>query len=126
MRFKNGKVRGDHTMVGIGPYDYWAIEFGYSFATDLKPILARVAEPELTAQTKIIARSEWLGFPPIVARTDRMNEPPVKAFRAALLGLSGTAPGKEALRLLSLDGMAPAEQPLFDGIAARMAVLAGG
>jgi len=85
-----------------------------------------VAEPELTAQTKIIARSEWLGFPPIVARTDRMNEPPVKAFRAALLGLSGTAPGKEALRLLSLDGMAPAEQPLFDGIAARMAVLAGG
>ncbi len=23
-------TRGDWTMTGIGPYDYWAIEYGYS------------------------------------------------------------------------------------------------
>ena len=37
----------DHTMIGIGPYDEWAIEYGYTFEKNLKPILARVAEPEL-------------------------------------------------------------------------------
>ncbi|HIG29922.1 MAG TPA: DUF5117 domain-containing protein, partial [Verrucomicrobiales bacterium] len=42
-----GNFEGDHTMVGIGPYDMWAIEYGYTLARDLKPILARVAEPEL-------------------------------------------------------------------------------
>lgn len=85
-----------------------------------------VAEPELTARTKIIARSEWLGFPPIVARADRMKEASVVACRAALLGLSVSAPGKEALRLLSLDGIVPGADALFDGIAARMAILADG
>ena len=39
-----------------------------------------VTEPELTAQTKVIARSEWLGFPPMVARKDRMDEPSVQAM----------------------------------------------
>ncbi len=84
------------------------------------------AEPNLTAQTKVIARSEWLGFPPIVARTDRMDEPPVMACRTALLALSATEQGKAALKLLSLDGIEPGQDALFDGIAARMAVLSGG
>jgi hypothetical protein len=47
MHMKDGKLVGDHTMVDIGPYDMWAIEYGYSLKKDLKPILARVAEPEL-------------------------------------------------------------------------------
>jgi len=51
MPFKDGKILGDHTMVGVGPYDMWAIEYGYSLASDLKPILARVAEPELVYGT---------------------------------------------------------------------------
>ncbi|MFN3575966.1 MAG: PhnD/SsuA/transferrin family substrate-binding protein [Tabrizicola sp.] len=84
------------------------------------------AEPDLTARTKVILRSEWLGFPPMVARTDRMNEPAVMACRAALLGLSGTARGRQALKLLSLDEIVPGEDALFDGIAARMAILSGG
>ncbi len=85
-----------------------------------------VAEPALTAQTRVIARSEWLGFPPMVARTDRRNLPSVKACQTALLGMSGNAPGKAALRLLSLDRIDPGEDALFAGIAARMAVLAKG
>jgi hypothetical protein len=47
MQIQDGKLVGDHTMVDIGPYDMWAIEYGYSFDKDLKPILGRVAEPEL-------------------------------------------------------------------------------
>ena len=83
-----------------------------------------VAEPDLTAQTKVIARSEWLAFPPMVSRRDRMGEPAIKACRAALLNLSANSPGKQALKLLSLDGIVPGEDALFDGIAARMALLA--
>lgn len=42
----SGEVQGDYSMTGVGPYDEWAIEFGYTFG-DTKPILARVNEPEL-------------------------------------------------------------------------------
>lgn len=48
------------------------------------------------------------------------------ACKAALLGLSATAQGTEALKLLSLDAIEPGEDALFDGIAARIAVLSGG
>ena len=45
-----GEVQGDFAMIGIGPYDKWAIEYGYTFG-DLKKVLARVAEPELAYLT---------------------------------------------------------------------------
>jgi hypothetical protein len=37
-------VQGDYTMIGIGPYDLWAIEYGYTFDDPAK-VLARVGEP---------------------------------------------------------------------------------
>ncbi|MFN4154648.1 MAG: PhnD/SsuA/transferrin family substrate-binding protein [Paracoccaceae bacterium] len=82
-------------------------------------------EPDLTARTKIIARSENLGFPPFVARSDRMAEAGVAACAAALQGLDRTGQGQEVLRLLYLDSVTAAEPSLYDGIAARMAVLGG-
>ena len=30
IRFDAGDTQGDYAMLGIGPYDYWAIEYGYS------------------------------------------------------------------------------------------------
>lgn len=84
--------------------------------------LSRV-EPELTVGTRIVARSEWLGFPPFVARADRADDPVVAACRSALLGLAGTSSGLAALSLLFLDGVAHAEPSLFDGIAARMTAI---
>ena len=83
-------------------------------------------EPDLTARTRIIARSEELGFPPFVARSDRMAEPGVTACAAALQGFDQTDQGQAVLRLLFLDSVTAAEPSLFDGIAARMAVLGGG
>lgn len=38
---------GPYFMTTLGAYDMWAIEYGYSFEDDLKPILARVGEDEL-------------------------------------------------------------------------------
>jgi len=82
-------------------------------------------EPELTARTRIISRSEKLGFPPFVARSDRMDEVGVRACAAALQGFDQTEQGRAVLRLLYLDSITAAEPSLFDGIAARM-VLVGG
>lgn len=41
---------GDYAQVDNGPYDYWAIEFGYTF-DDPKKVLERVNEPELAYAT---------------------------------------------------------------------------
>ena len=49
---KEGAIQGDFSMIDIGPYDRWVIEYGYT--TDeraLDKILARVAEPELAYGT---------------------------------------------------------------------------
>ncbi|MFM7132776.1 MAG: zinc-dependent metalloprotease, partial [Planctomycetota bacterium] len=37
-------LQGDYTMVGIGPYDMWAIEYGYTFDDPAK-VAARCGEP---------------------------------------------------------------------------------
>ncbi len=78
------------------------------------------AEPDLTRRTKVISKSEWLGFPPFCSRADRAGEPAIRAMRLALLGLDKTAQGKAALDLLQLDSMTSAQPSLYDGIAKRM------
>lgn len=81
--------------------------------------LAQV-EPDLTARTKVIARSEKLGFPPFVTRKDHIDSPSVKLLRKALFDLAASLDGQAALGLLQLDGIAPGDLQLFDGIRARM------
>lgn len=78
------------------------------------------AEPALAARTRVIAQSEALGFPPFVARADRIGTGPVEGFRRALMALPHAPAGRAALALLQLDGVAPGEPALFDGIAARI------
>ena len=80
-------------------------------------------EPDLTARTRVIDRSEWLGFPPVCARRESATSEPVAALRGALLGLSGTGQGRAALTALQLDGFQTAPDGLFDGIAARIRLL---
>jgi hypothetical protein len=62
----DGPAQGDYTMVAIGPYDYWAIEYGYSFDNDLKPILSRVSNEELPYATD---EDTW-GPDPLARRFD--------------------------------------------------------
>ena len=87
--------------------------------------LARV-EPALTRGTRIVTRSEWLGFPPFAARADRAAEARVVSFGQALRGLDASPAGRAALDLLLLDRVEAGDVTLFDGIAARMAEIAGG
>jgi len=68
---KGGTVQGDFAMKGIGPYDFWAIEYGYTFEKDLKPILARVSEPALQFGTD----EDAMGPDPYVRRYDFSKEP---------------------------------------------------
>lgn len=79
-----------------------------------------VLEPDLARRTRVVARSEWLGFPPVCTRQDRIGDEPLQSFRQALLGMSSTPEGRTALEALQLDGFVNADAALFEGIALRM------
>lgn len=77
-------------------------------------------EPELTSETRVVAKSELLGFPPIVCRTDHAETAGIRALQSALIDMPTTETGLKALSLLQLDGFTPGSSALFDGIASRM------
>lgn len=62
---KDGKLQGDLSVTDIGPYDLWAIEYGYTFG-DTKEVLKRVAEPELAYATD----EDTIGPDPLARRYD--------------------------------------------------------
>ncbi|WP_235905588.1 zinc-dependent metalloprotease [Tautonia marina] len=72
INMESGEVQGDYTMIDIGPYDLWAIEFGYTTdEKDLKKVLSRVSEPELAYGT-----DEDTGGPdPLARRYDFSKDP---------------------------------------------------
>lgn len=71
LRLEEGEVQGDYAMIKIGPYDYWAIEYGYSFDKDYERILERVSEPELQFATD----EDTSGPDPLARRYDFSKEP---------------------------------------------------
>lgn len=69
---EGSNTRGDWTMTAIGPYDYWAIEYGYSTdESKLPEILKRVSEPELQYGTD----EDTSGPDPFARRYDYTKEP---------------------------------------------------
>lgn len=86
-------------------------------------VLSQV-EPELASRTRVVARSEWLGFPPLVCRTDRVDTSGIRSLSRALMHFDRSGQGQAMLRTLHLDGFVPPDPSLFDGIAARMRDLA--
>ncbi|MFG0246917.1 MAG: zinc-dependent metalloprotease [Phycisphaerales bacterium JB052] len=46
-----GTEQGDYSSYHIGPYDFWAIEYGYGPEKNLDKVLSRVSEPELAYGT---------------------------------------------------------------------------
>ncbi|MDZ4852309.1 MAG: zinc-dependent metalloprotease [Pirellulaceae bacterium] len=91
MSYQIGDARGDWTMIGIGPYDYWAIEYGYvPEEAKLKDILKRVGEPELQYATDEdtrgpdpLARPYDYGRDPLVYAENQMKL--VKLYRERLI-----------------------------------------
>lgn len=80
-------------------------------------------EPDLTRRTRVIWKSEWMGFPPIATSVLNAGNPQLAALRAALLDMAGDPVGRRVLSLLRLDGFARAEPHWFDGIAKRVAAV---
>ena len=71
-RVESGKQQGDWTMIGVGPYDMWAIEYGYELDEKRLPeILKRVAEPELIFGTD----EDTSGPDPLARRYDFSKNP---------------------------------------------------
>jgi phosphonate transport system substrate-binding protein len=64
----------------------------------------RQREPDLVRKTRIIYRSERLGFPPMVAPNALASEPAVKDFAAALFDMPSDPLGRGILNILALDG----------------------
>lgn len=85
-------------------------------------VLSQV-EPDLTDGTRVIARSELLGFPPFAGRRDRSADADVMLFQETILNLHQTEAGRAALATLYLDRIDRGNVGLFDGIAARMAAI---
>ena len=70
--FKAGEIQGDYAMIGVGPYDMWAIEYGYTpNEKSLKKILTRVSEPELQFATD----EDTMGPDPLARRYDFSKDP---------------------------------------------------
>ncbi|MFC1766608.1 zinc-dependent metalloprotease [Planctomycetota bacterium] len=70
--FEDGEIQGDYAMIDIGPYDEWAIQYGYTQSErDLEKILQRVAEPELAYGTD----EDTYGPDPLARRYDFSSDP---------------------------------------------------
>lgn len=80
----------------------------------------REIEPGLVDQTRIVRRSEWLGFPPVAAPKLLAGDPRTQRVRDALLSMADDPQGRKVLKLLRLDGFVAGDAPLFDTIAAKV------
>ncbi len=72
IRMESGKVQGDYGMVSIGPYDMWAIRYGYA-ANDkeAKEVLKEVSKPEHQFATD----EDTFGPDPLARRYDFSKDP---------------------------------------------------
>lgn len=77
-------------------------------------------EPELTSRTRVIRKSERLGFPPVACLANQSASVDVDLVRRALLAMRDDPEGRAVLSMLRLDGFTQEPQSLFDPIAAKM------
>lgn len=71
-RYESGELQGEYGMTGIGPYDYWAIEYGYTYDDKKLPeILKRCSERELQYATD----EDTAGPDPLATRYDFSANP---------------------------------------------------
>lgn len=77
----------------------------------------REVEPDLVSQTRVLQRSDWLGFPPIACPASAANSPKTRLIADALLNMAGDAGGRKVLEMLRLDGFGERPPGDFGGIA---------
>ena len=77
----------------------------------------KTREPDLADRTRVIFRSEPLGFPPIVTLESYKGLPEEQALETALLSMESRPLGREILSRLELDGFTPPTPGLYENIA---------
>jgi phosphonate transport system substrate-binding protein len=80
-------------------------------------------DPDLASKTRVLRKSELLGFPPVASLTINQAAPRVQALSAALQAAGQSDNGRKLLGMLELDGFAVEERSLFDPIAAKYALV---
>jgi phosphonate transport system substrate-binding protein len=78
-----------------------------------------VIQPDLTHQTRIVAKSPEYGFPPIVVRRS-VSRADAVAVRQALLDMANDPEGAKLLKRLNLSGFAPGDAKLYGGVRKMM------
>jgi len=75
----------------------------------------REREPDLIKKTRVVYRSELLGFPPIVGLKSAIDANLAKAISAAFIEMPTHPLGQEILAILELDGFTKADPDLYHG-----------
>jgi phosphonate transport system substrate-binding protein len=81
--------------------------------------LMRQREPVLVNRTRVVYRSEPLGFPPVVVSTASLRSPATRALKTALLNMRSTSLGPDILSILALDGFTTPSLDLYADIAEK-------
>jgi phosphonate transport system substrate-binding protein len=76
-------------------------------------------EPDLTRHTRVLRKSELLGFPPIAASRRRSKAPSNGDLAKVFLEMQRHAAGQRVLAALRLDGFVAGNDTLFDTIAEK-------
>jgi phosphonate transport system substrate-binding protein len=71
-------------------------------------------EPELVRRTRIVFKSEWLGFPPIVTPLAIRDAQAVKSLTTALLDMPSEPLGQRILSVLALDGFTTGAPDMYE------------
>jgi phosphonate transport system substrate-binding protein len=74
-------------------------------------------EPLLTGATRVLARSDWHGFPPVCCPAAAREGRAARALAAAFEAMPGDPLGRRILGALQLDGWVPGDPAWFEGIA---------
>jgi phosphonate transport system substrate-binding protein len=79
----------------------------------------REIDPALTEKTRIVRRSELLGFPPVAGNVRQRDSETTIGIGNALVSMNASDHGRKLLAMLRLDGFVPGDMSLFDGIAVK-------
>ncbi len=85
----------------------------------------RELEPELVSRTRVMHRSQWLGFPPIATSRKSADTGKTHALQAALIGMANDPQGRRVLDMLKLTGFAMPKERVYDGIVRMVDELRG-
>ena len=75
----------------------------------------RLARPGLVARTRVVERSPWFGFPPVVTN-GRQPHALRRALERSFLEMGRDPQGRRLLQLLNLDGFTRPSEGLYDTV----------